>query len=158
MGPTWVLSAPGGPLVGPMNLAIRVAIHTMQYHFRYGLFSKIQHTSLNSSVRAWCRCLLWVAAFSIILCWTILWHIRIAPVTVYVDILQNCDQLIPLTKGQKCGKQFHIITISCCSAVLISITGFKCHVYILILHILFSTIDILRSPPHTVCTDDLLTH
>ena len=26
MGPTWVLSAPGGPHVGPMNLAIRVAI------------------------------------------------------------------------------------------------------------------------------------
>ena len=25
MGPTWVLSAPGGPQVGPMNLAIRVA-------------------------------------------------------------------------------------------------------------------------------------
>ena len=24
MGPTWVLSAPGGPHVGPMNLAIRV--------------------------------------------------------------------------------------------------------------------------------------
>ena len=23
MGPTWVLSAPDGPLVGPMNLAIR---------------------------------------------------------------------------------------------------------------------------------------
>ena len=26
MGPTWVLSAPGGPHIGPMNLAIRVAI------------------------------------------------------------------------------------------------------------------------------------
>ena len=25
MGPTWVLSAPGGPQVGPMNLDIRVA-------------------------------------------------------------------------------------------------------------------------------------
>ena len=25
MGPTWVLSAPGGPQVGPMNLAIRDA-------------------------------------------------------------------------------------------------------------------------------------
>ena len=24
MGPTWVLSAPGGPHVGPVNLAIRV--------------------------------------------------------------------------------------------------------------------------------------
>ena len=27
MGPTWDLSAPGGPHVGPMNFAIRVIIH-----------------------------------------------------------------------------------------------------------------------------------
>ena len=27
MGPTWVLSSPGGPHVGPMNLAIRVAFY-----------------------------------------------------------------------------------------------------------------------------------
>ena len=27
MGPTWVLSAPGGPHVGPMNLAIRAIIY-----------------------------------------------------------------------------------------------------------------------------------
>ena len=27
MGPTWVLSAPGGPHVGPKNLAIRVNIN-----------------------------------------------------------------------------------------------------------------------------------
>ena len=26
MGPTWVLSAPDGPHVGPMNLAVRVVI------------------------------------------------------------------------------------------------------------------------------------
>ena len=30
MGPTWVLSAPDGPHVGPMNLAIRVYFH-IQY-------------------------------------------------------------------------------------------------------------------------------
>ena len=28
MGPTWVLSAPDGPHVGPMNLAIRVDVMT----------------------------------------------------------------------------------------------------------------------------------
>ena len=28
MGPTWVLSAPDGPHVGPMNLAIRVLLLT----------------------------------------------------------------------------------------------------------------------------------
>ena len=27
MGPTWVLSTPGGPHVGPMNLAIREVIY-----------------------------------------------------------------------------------------------------------------------------------
>ena len=26
MGPTWVLSAPGGPHVGPMNLAVRASL------------------------------------------------------------------------------------------------------------------------------------
>ena len=30
MGPTWVLSAPDGPHVGPMNLPIRVCILNMQ--------------------------------------------------------------------------------------------------------------------------------
>ena len=30
MGPTWVLSAPDGPHVGPMNLAIRVSISSFQ--------------------------------------------------------------------------------------------------------------------------------
>ena len=30
MGPTWVLSAPDGPHVGPMNLAIREYFDTMQ--------------------------------------------------------------------------------------------------------------------------------
>ena len=29
MGPTWVLSAPDGPHVGPMNLAIRDSVHDM---------------------------------------------------------------------------------------------------------------------------------
>ena len=30
MGPTWILSAPDGPHVGPMNLAIGVSIRSMQ--------------------------------------------------------------------------------------------------------------------------------
>ena len=32
MGPTWVLSAPDGPNVGPMNLAIRVVYITASQH------------------------------------------------------------------------------------------------------------------------------
>ena len=31
MGPTWVLSAPDGPRVGPMNLAIRGGIYGAYY-------------------------------------------------------------------------------------------------------------------------------
>ena len=30
MGPTWVLSAPDGPHVGPMNLVIRVVHHSWE--------------------------------------------------------------------------------------------------------------------------------
>ena len=30
MGPTWVLSSPDGPHVGPKNLAIKEALHTMR--------------------------------------------------------------------------------------------------------------------------------
>ena len=30
MGPTWVLAAPDGPHVGPMNLAIRVVISSAE--------------------------------------------------------------------------------------------------------------------------------
>ena len=33
MGPTWVLSTPGGPHVGPMNLAIWEAFSISQIHF-----------------------------------------------------------------------------------------------------------------------------
>ena len=32
MGPTWVLSAPDGPHVGPMNLAIGVSIQVSLCH------------------------------------------------------------------------------------------------------------------------------
>ena len=43
VGPTWVLSAPCGPHVGPMNLAIRVVIYcvTITKHARYWIFSLI---------------------------------------------------------------------------------------------------------------------
>ena len=33
MGPTWVLSAPDGPHVGPMNLAIRAGMVYRHFHF-----------------------------------------------------------------------------------------------------------------------------
>ena len=32
MGPTWVLSSPDGPHVGPMNLAIRVIKQIFKHH------------------------------------------------------------------------------------------------------------------------------
>ena len=45
MGPTWVLSAPDGPHIGPMNLAIRVA-HLNQ------AFSQIMMIVVNSSIKS----------------------------------------------------------------------------------------------------------
>ena len=38
-GPTWVLSAPGGPHVGPMNLAIRGGLWFVQWWSAYFTFS-----------------------------------------------------------------------------------------------------------------------
>ena len=39
MGPTWVLLAPGGPHIGPMNLAISVGISVMIYKVMTSLFA-----------------------------------------------------------------------------------------------------------------------
>ena len=41
MGPTWVLSAPYGPHVGPMNLAIRDATAATNLVAKYVLYVKI---------------------------------------------------------------------------------------------------------------------
>ena len=49
MGPTWVLSAPGGPHVGPMNLVIRgyigVCYHGLHcnYFHRYSIYLLLHH-------------------------------------------------------------------------------------------------------------------
>ena len=45
MGPTWVLSAPGGPHVGPMNHAIRIVI--ISHQATYYTFSFIRHWFCN---------------------------------------------------------------------------------------------------------------
>ena len=57
MGPTWVLSAPDGPHVGPMNLAIRVVAQLVIA----GLLSRHVHCAdytmgeeqANYSIQAW---------------------------------------------------------------------------------------------------------
>ena len=41
MGPTWVLSAPGGPHVGPMNLVVRDLFRYRDYHLKVPII-KIQ--------------------------------------------------------------------------------------------------------------------
>ena len=63
MGPTWVLSAPDGPHVGPMNLAIRDGIDAQQHTWVYLIassarlqtvthhFGTIPAVSLNFTVR-----------------------------------------------------------------------------------------------------------
>ena len=60
MGPTWVLAAPGGPHVGPMNLAIRACIylaniygkvvHSKQWLDDSNSFSAIRHWILFDRV------------------------------------------------------------------------------------------------------------
>ena len=56
MGPTWVLSAPGGPHVGPMNLAIRDrmarpwAIHGVSCEFNMGSQFQLRHFTVIWSV------------------------------------------------------------------------------------------------------------
>ena len=50
MGPTWVLSAPDGPYVGPMNFAIRDVTYVFGSHFPSSL-----PDILHSSIRHWCR-------------------------------------------------------------------------------------------------------
>ena len=42
MVPTWVLSAPGGPHVGPMNLAIREELNEIRIHL-IRIVPKVQH-------------------------------------------------------------------------------------------------------------------
>ena len=44
MGPTWVLSAPDGPHVGPMNLAIGDALHIT------GILEQIEHVSTGLDI------------------------------------------------------------------------------------------------------------
>ena len=49
MGPTWVLSAPDGPHVGPMNLATRVVASDSQiscHTYCFGFFPAELHTEL----------------------------------------------------------------------------------------------------------------
>ena len=48
MGPTWVLSAPGGPHAGPTNLAIRASLF-------YGMQLSL-HSVLGHIVEDWGRC------------------------------------------------------------------------------------------------------
>ena len=59
MGPTWVLSAPNGPHVGPMNLAIRDAVYnadTPHKIYGFGPLDEITCPFLNfdgSTVEVW---------------------------------------------------------------------------------------------------------
>ena len=56
MGPTWVLSAPDGPHIGPMNLAIRelTILHGM-VQSRGIVSSSSAHPGLSSYLRALCN-------------------------------------------------------------------------------------------------------
>ena len=56
MGPTWFLAAPGGPHVGPMNLAIRVVIGCVRRvgaHLAWRRISNFCAVTLLRSERKW---------------------------------------------------------------------------------------------------------
>ena len=50
MGPTWVLSAQGGPHVGPINLAIRAVLKFMINSITYCLYFSIIYTLLQNAL------------------------------------------------------------------------------------------------------------
>ena len=50
MGPTWVLSAPDGPHVGPMNLAIRDGLQIIHHFVRAWLTNYIPNKPLDDFV------------------------------------------------------------------------------------------------------------
>ena len=53
MGPTWVLSAPGGPRVGPMNLAVRGGLFTSFVTFRFSTRTKPQCVPFSHFCSTW---------------------------------------------------------------------------------------------------------
>ena len=113
MGPTWVLSAPGGPHVGPMNLAIRADIlspkcnthpiaHPLGYKVHYidAIMTTMasQITSLTvvySTVCSDADQRKHQSSVSLAFVWGI-----------------HRDRWIPHTKGQLRGKCFHLMTSS----------------------------------------------
>ena len=58
MGPIWVLSAPGGPHVSPINLAVRevsIVVTYNHYHHQYRIFFIMQCYHYSHSYNAWWR-------------------------------------------------------------------------------------------------------
>ena len=82
MGPTWVLSAPGGPHVGPMDLAIRVIL--LEYsgsntwsptsHFPENLNVSSIVKQLHVHISVWKKRVLCNVYAYIILWYIRLWH------------------------------------------------------------------------------------
>ena len=64
MGPTWLLSAPDGPHVGPMNLAIRVLLSTSVIALlsMISLYNELYYNELNT--RFTCNILLQCICFA----------------------------------------------------------------------------------------------
>ena len=62
MGPTWVLSAPDGPHVGPMNLAIRDSYsHRQGYHYDFKTWEDCPYywpSTQGIQQLCWCLCCL----------------------------------------------------------------------------------------------------
>ena len=128
-GPTWVLLAPDGPHVGPMNLAIRVIVSShanllWSCHCSHGITDE-NYRCLHTQFR------LIIFHYDDVIMTTIASQITSLTVvysTVYSDADErkhqssaslafvwgiHRDRWIPRTKGQLRGKCFHLMTSSC---------------------------------------------
>ena len=59
MGPTWVLPAPGGPRVGPLNLAIRIyanfqSRYYLNTHSTHPICQQLRHRRMRVQSTVWC--------------------------------------------------------------------------------------------------------
>ena len=90
MGPTWVLLAPDGPQVGPMNLAIRVSSFPPQHPWQ-------THHSLFLSTRYWASCEIYLLYLYLSFCMihTVMPHYR--SISIYRPLDGLFKNLLRLT-------------------------------------------------------------
>ena len=97
MGPTWDLAAPGGPQVGPMNLAIRVSMNSTMAQTGCSYVHRI--SGLQCSGLSICqKSLNWGAK-----AWPLVWH------SVWAHMIYSLSMFVCCTI--LCGDMYIILTL-----------------------------------------------